>query len=126
VARQRRALQAFAEACGWEATEFVDLGPGTAADRRLGLEAPLAAVRNHEIGTIVSTSVDRLIRSSLAELIDEFGPAKLIVLWSAPHFDCSPWGRKMRREAPWANTGGRQTADVSSARSSSGRQSSGS
>jgi len=26
--------------------------------------------------------------------------------WSAPRFDCSPWGRKMRREAPWASTGG--------------------
>jgi transposase len=44
-------------------------------------------------------------------------------LWSAPRFDCSPWGRKMQREAPWANTGGRQTADASSARSSSGRPS---
>jgi hypothetical protein len=39
--------------------------------------------------------------------------------------ECSPFrlltlGRKMRREAPWASTGGRQTADASSARSSSG------
>jgi len=32
----------------------------------------------------------------------------------------------MRREAPWASTGGRQTADASSARSSSGPRSSGS
>src|SRR5262245_24915761 len=23
--------------------------------------------------------------------------------WSAPRFACSPWGRKMQREAPWAN-----------------------
>jgi len=23
--------------------------------------------------------------------------------WSAARFDCSPWGRKMQREAPWAN-----------------------
>src|SRR2546428_4673524 len=53
-------------------------------------------------------------------------PEELTVLvehWSAPRFDCSPWGRKMQREAPWANTGGRQTADGSSARSSSGRRS---
>jgi hypothetical protein len=47
-------------------------------------------------------------------------------LLESPHFDCSPWGRKMRREAPWASTGGRQTADASSARSSSGQRSSGS
>src|SRR5262245_34222778 len=24
-------------------------------------------------------------------------------VWSAPRFDCSPWGRKMPREAPWAS-----------------------
>jgi hypothetical protein len=29
----------------------------------------------------------------------------------------------MRREAPWASTGGRQTADASSARTSSGQRS---
>ena len=33
-------------------------------------------------------------------------------------FDCSPWGRKTQRDAPLANTGGRRTADASSARSS--------
>ena len=25
--------------------------------------------------------------------------------WSAPRLDCSPWGRKMRQEAPWAAHG---------------------
>ena len=44
--------------------------------------------------------------------------------WSAPRFDCSPWGRKMRREVPWASTDGRPTGDGCSARSSSGRRSS--
>jgi hypothetical protein len=46
--------------------------------------------------------------------------------WSAPHFDCSPRGRKMRREVPWGSIGGRQTAGGCSRRSSSGRRSSGS
>src|SRR5215470_6629759 len=44
------------------------------------------------------------------ELVINLKTAK--ALWSAPNFDCSPWGRKMQREAPWANAGGRQTADV--------------
>ena len=44
--------------------------------------------------------------------------------WSAPRFDCSPWGRKMRREAPWASTDGKPTGGACSARSSSGRRSS--
>jgi len=29
--------------------------------------------------------------------------------WSAPHFDCSPRGRKMRREDPWASTDAKPT-----------------
>jgi hypothetical protein len=29
--------------------------------------------------------------------------------WSAPRLDCAPWGRKMRREAPWGIINGRRT-----------------
>src|SRR5262245_37483654 len=51
--------------------------------------------------------------------------AELAAEWSAPHFDCSPWGRKLRREVPWASTGGRQTADGCLRQSSSEQQSNG-
>ena len=44
--------------------------------------------------------------------------------WSAPRLDCAPWGRKMRREAPWGIIHGRQMGGGSLARSSSGRRSS--
>jgi putative ABC transport system substrate-binding protein len=45
------------------------------------------------------------------------------LMWSAPRFDCSPWGRKMRREVPWGSIGGRQMAGGCSRRSSSGQRS---
>jgi hypothetical protein len=33
----------------------------------------------------------------------------VINAWSAPRLDCASWGRKMRREAPWAIIHGRRT-----------------
>ena len=60
---------------------------------------------------------------NVAGLIFNLLGAGVIAVWSAPRFDCSPWGRKMQREAPGANTGGRQSADASSAQSSSERRS---
>jgi len=80
VASRRRALHAFAKACGWQAIEFVQLGPRPAAAQSLGLGALLAAARDHNIGTIACTSVELLTRSWLASLLDEFRQAKLIVL----------------------------------------------
>jgi hypothetical protein len=52
------------------------------------------------------------------------GVLGLWLIWRAPRFDCSPWGRKMPREASWATIHGRQTAGGFSARSSNGQRSS--
>lgn len=52
------------------------------------------------------------------------GPPGVGKTWSAPRLDCAPWGRKMRREAPWGTIHGRRTDGGCLARSSSGRRSS--
>src|SRR5262245_23885763 len=60
----------------------------------------------------------QLGHASIQTTLDRYG--HLMPEWSAPNLDCSPWGRKMRREGPWESIGGRQTAGECSARRSSG------
>jgi len=38
-------------------------------------------------------------------------PKAVTPSWCAPHFDCSPWGRKMRREAPCGRLGAAPYSD---------------
>jgi len=95
VANRRRRLHAFAKACGWRAIEFVRLGPRPAGRQGFGLDALLAAARDHNVGTIVCTSVELLTRSWLASLTDEFGQAKLIVLMESGSRS-SRWRRRRR------------------------------
>ena len=66
--------------------------------------------------------VSEKIRTNVVETILTLDHA-LYGVWSAPRFDCSPWGRKMQREAPWATCHGRRTGGESSTSSSSGRRS---
>jgi putative ABC transport system substrate-binding protein len=67
-----------------------------------------------------------VINSKTARTLRLAIPPSVLLRWSAPHFVCSPRGRKMPREAEWANTDGRQTVGGCSAPSSSGRPFSGS
>jgi len=69
-------------------------------------------------GSYISPEVRSLCQADM--------PSGVLPVWSAPRLDCSPWGRKMRQEAPWASIGGKQTVGGSSARTSSGPRCSGS
>lgn len=56
-------LRRYAEARGWETTEFVDDGVSGSKDRRPALDQLTAAVRRHQVDAVVCWRLDRLGRS---------------------------------------------------------------
>ena len=60
---QLEALRRYAEARGWDVTEYVDHGVSGAKERRPALDALLAAARRREVAVVVVTKLDRLARS---------------------------------------------------------------
>ena len=57
------ALQRYATARGWDATEYVDHGISGSKERRPALDLMLVAARRRELAVIVVTKLDRLARN---------------------------------------------------------------
>src|SRR5215470_8407169 len=98
---------------------LIDLGPAIGSN--ISYLAERVGCKIH-VGDLYA-DLDRHAREGMFNRLPAFLERRF---WSAPRFDCSPWGRKMRREDSWASTDGKPTDDGCSARSSSGRRSSGS
>ena len=56
-------LRRYAEARGWEATEYVDTGVSGSKDRRPALDQLTAAVKRHQVDAVVCWRLDRLGRN---------------------------------------------------------------
>jgi DNA invertase Pin-like site-specific DNA recombinase len=71
---QLDALNAFAAARGWQATEYADHGVSGAKERRPALDALLAVVRARKVDVVACTKLDRLARSvrHLVTMAQEF------------------------------------------------------
>src|SRR5258708_18918010 len=71
---QLLALRAFAAARGWIVTEFTDQGQSGAKEKRLQLDAMLAAVRARKVDVVACVKLDRLARSvhHLVAMVREF------------------------------------------------------
>ena len=61
---QLAVLRAFADAFGWNATEFVDHGVSGARVSRPALDALLVAARARQLDVVLTTKLDRLARST--------------------------------------------------------------
>ena len=70
---QLQELRRYAQARGWEGTEFVDHGVSGARDRRPALDRLVADARRRKVDTVVVWRLDRLGRSlkHLVTLLDE-------------------------------------------------------
>jgi len=61
---QLMALRGYADARGWAATEFTEVGVSGAKERRPALDAMLAAARARKIDVVCCVRLDRLARST--------------------------------------------------------------
>ncbi len=61
---QLAVLRAFAEACGWAATEYADDGVSGGQTSRPALDTLLAAARARRLDIVLTTKLDRLARST--------------------------------------------------------------
>ena len=71
---QLRELRRFAEARGWQATEFMDRGVSGARESRPALDELVKAARRRRVDVLVLWALDRLGRNMkhLVMLLDDF------------------------------------------------------
>ena len=71
---QLRELRRFAEARGWQATEFMDRGASGARESRPALDELVKAARRRRVDVLVLWALDRLGRNMkhLVMLLDDF------------------------------------------------------
>lgn len=77
LSNQQLTLHAYAQARGWQVTEFSDIASG-ARERRPGLDALMAAARKRQVDAVVIVRLDRLARSihhllTLSRELEELG-----------------------------------------------------
>jgi DNA invertase Pin-like site-specific DNA recombinase len=60
---QLEALRRYADARGWDATEYIDHGVSGAKERRPALDSLLSAARRRDVAVVLVTKLDRLARS---------------------------------------------------------------
>lgn len=95
---QLQELRRYAEARGWEASEFVDRGVSGAKDRRPALDALLADAKRRRFGVVICWRLDRLGRNlrHLVTLIEELQAMGVAFVSLGEGIDCTTPAGKLQ------------------------------